>query len=215
MGALAHVAKLREVALPKDAAIDAEVDLGAGADGFVIQARLRVTLPGIDLETARALVNAAHAACPYSKASSVTRASIQSSTPWLKTYYFTRASVSIAWIVAAVAIGKNVPAISAILPVAYPAWDAVANYVDAQKNGGLKGNFSQTLNFLISIGTGIGVAVALGSSMNAVIDVFGAWAILSGLMQLATAIRRWKSAGAQWAMALSGARSAARRRPAH
>ncbi len=65
LGALAHVAKLREVALPPDAAIDAEVDLGAGAHGFGIQARLRVRLPGIDLETARALVNAAHAACPY------------------------------------------------------------------------------------------------------------------------------------------------------
>jgi osmotically inducible protein OsmC len=68
LGALGHVAKLREVALPNDAAIDAEVDLGAGNGGFIIQARLRVTLPGIDLETARALVNAAHAACPYSKA---------------------------------------------------------------------------------------------------------------------------------------------------
>jgi osmotically inducible protein OsmC len=68
LGALGHIAKLREVALPNDAAIDAEVDLGAGPGGFIIQARLRVTLPGIDLETARALVNAAHAACPYSKA---------------------------------------------------------------------------------------------------------------------------------------------------
>lgn len=68
LGALGHIAKLREVALPNDAAIDAEVDLGTGPGGFIIQARLRVTLPGIDLETARALVNAAHAACPYSKA---------------------------------------------------------------------------------------------------------------------------------------------------
>lgn len=68
LSTLAHLAKLRELAFPKDAAIDAEIDLGSGADGLVIQARLRVSLPGIDLDTARALVNAAHAACPYSKA---------------------------------------------------------------------------------------------------------------------------------------------------
>ena len=37
--------------------------------------------------------------------------------------------------------------------------------------------------------------------------VFGAWATLSGLLQLATAVRRRK-AGAQWAMILSGAQSA-------
>ncbi|MEI9942415.1 MAG: Ohr family peroxiredoxin [Pseudomonadota bacterium] len=68
LSTLAHLAKLRELALPKDCAIDAEIDLGSGADGLAIQARLRVSLPGLDLDTARALVNAAHAACPYSKA---------------------------------------------------------------------------------------------------------------------------------------------------
>jgi uncharacterized membrane protein HdeD (DUF308 family) len=44
--------------------------------------------------------------------------------------------------------------------------------------------------------------------MNWVLGVFGAWAILSGLLQLGTAIRRWKSFGAQWAMVLSGGQSA-------
>jgi uncharacterized membrane protein HdeD (DUF308 family) len=44
--------------------------------------------------------------------------------------------------------------------------------------------------------------------MPAVFVVFGAWAVLSGLLQLGTAVRRWKRFGAQWAMALSGAQSA-------
>jgi len=44
--------------------------------------------------------------------------------------------------------------------------------------------------------------------MGAVVLVFGVWAALSGLLQLATAVRRWKSFGAQWAMILSGAQSA-------
>jgi len=127
---------------------------------------------------------------------------------WLRTYYFLRAAVSIGWIAAAVLIGKSAPPVAAGLLVAYPAWDAFANYLDAQKTGGLRSNPTQALNFAASAITAVAVAVALGSSMNAVITVFGAWAILSGLFQLATAIRRWRSAGAQWVMVLSGAQSA-------
>ena len=52
----------------------------------------------------------------------------------------------------------------------------------------------------------VAVLVALQMSMNRVLGVFGAWAILSGLLQLGTAIRRWRSFGAQWAMVLSGGR---------
>ncbi len=44
--------------------------------------------------------------------------------------------------------------------------------------------------------------------MNAVLGVFGVWAILSGFFQLATGVRRWKYSGAQWALILSGAQSA-------
>jgi uncharacterized membrane protein HdeD (DUF308 family) len=140
--------------------------------------------------------------------SPVNQASISPSSPWLRTYYSLRAAVSAGWVVAAVAIGKNVPAIAALLLVAYPAWDAAANFLDAKRSGGLRANLSQSLNLAISAITAVCVAVALGVSMNAVISVFGGWAVLSGLFQLATGVRRWKSAGAQWAMILSGAQSA-------
>jgi uncharacterized membrane protein HdeD (DUF308 family) len=43
--------------------------------------------------------------------------------------------------------------------------------------------------------------------MHAVLQIFGIWAILSGLFQLITGVRRWTSYGAQWAMILSGAQS--------
>ena len=53
--------------LPADAAIDAEVDLcGAGGEYF-LQARLNVSLPGLEREVAQALVTA-HQTCPYTKA---------------------------------------------------------------------------------------------------------------------------------------------------
>lgn len=130
------------------------------------------------------------------------------SSDWLRTYYFTRAAVSIVWIALAFLLGRGNPQITAVVLVAYPAWDALANYLDAKNNGGLRANLSQTLNLVVSVVVAVAVGYALGVSMNAVLAVFGAWAILSGLFQLATAIRRWKSAGAQWVMILSGAQSA-------
>ena len=130
------------------------------------------------------------------------------SNTWLKRYYFVRFAVSAAWVALAFTVGKSSPGIAATLLVAYPAWDALANLVDARAHGGLARNASQALNGLVSVLTALAVAVALGKSMNAVLAVFGVWAVLSGVFQLATGVRRWKAFGAQWAMILSGAQSA-------
>ncbi|MGM4956621.1 DUF308 domain-containing protein [Bradyrhizobium barranii] len=127
---------------------------------------------------------------------------------WLKLYYFIRAAFSVAWVVAAFAVGPSSAAIAGALLVLYPAWDAAANLVDALRSGGLAQNRTQALNVLVSLVTAVAVLVALQTSMNGVLGVFGAWAILSGLLQLGTAIRRWRSFGAQWAMVLSGGQSA-------
>ena len=48
--------------------MDAEVDLGTAGVDYLLQARLRVHIPGIDREVAQALVDTAHRTCPYSKA---------------------------------------------------------------------------------------------------------------------------------------------------
>lgn len=133
---------------------------------------------------------------------------VQSSNGWLKSYYYLRFAVSAAWVAVAFAVAKNVPPLAAVMLVAYPAWDALANYVDAQRTGGLGSNKSQLLNVVGSIVATIAVAIALGRSMNAVLAVYGVWAVVSGIFQLVTALRRWKTNGAQWAMILSGAQSA-------
>src|ERR1700730_7810833 len=67
MRAIGLVAAQRKVALPADRAIDAEVDLGTNTGGYVLRARLNVSLPGVPREVAQALVDAAHQLCPYSK----------------------------------------------------------------------------------------------------------------------------------------------------
>ncbi|QNA86587.1 DUF308 domain-containing protein [Sphingomonas sp. So64.6b] len=127
---------------------------------------------------------------------------------WLQNYYYTRGLAAAAWVGAAFALGKSDPSIAAMLLLAYPAWDALANLVDARQSGGLKRNPTQSFNVVVSIATTIAVVVALGQSMNAVYAVFGVWAGLAGLLQLFTGVRRWKTSGAQWAMILSGAQSA-------
>ena len=127
---------------------------------------------------------------------------------WLKQYYFLRALVSAAWVASAFTLGRQSSAAAAVLLVAYPAWDAVANAIDASRSGGLASNPTQKLNVWVSGATTLAVLAALQASMNAVLAVFGAWAIGSGLLQLGTAVRRWKTHGAQWAMVLSGAQSA-------
>ncbi|GLK73343.1 DUF308 domain-containing protein [Ancylobacter dichloromethanicus] len=127
---------------------------------------------------------------------------------WLKHYYFARTVFSAAWVAAAFTVGRQSPTIGTILLVAYPAWDALANYIDASRSGGLGRNRTQAINVAVSVATTLAVILALTMSMNWVIGVFGVWAILSGLLQLGTALRRWKSSGAQWAMILSGAQSA-------
>ena len=68
IGAMKHVAGNMKVRVPPDTAVDAEVDLCSGGEGYSLQARLNVSLPGLDPETARAIVDAAHQTCPYSKA---------------------------------------------------------------------------------------------------------------------------------------------------
>ena len=68
IGAIGKAAAGMKVQLPADLAVDAEVDLGTNEGGYGLQARLNVSLPGIDPEVASALVDAAHQTCPYSKA---------------------------------------------------------------------------------------------------------------------------------------------------
>ncbi len=67
-GAMAIAAKAKDVALPEALAIDAQVELRLGDDGYALAARLDVHVPGLDPEIARQIIEAAHRTCPYSKA---------------------------------------------------------------------------------------------------------------------------------------------------
>ncbi len=136
-----------------------------------------------------------------------TRPSSTRQQSWLKRYYAARAAFSLVWVAAAFALAPRNAAIAATLLVLYPAWDALANLIDARRSGGLRDNRAQAINFGVSVATTIAVLIALQASMHAVLGVYGAWAILAGLLQLGAAIKR-RGQGAQWAMMLSGGQSA-------
>ncbi|MBB3145478.1 hypothetical protein FHS21_001890 [Phyllobacterium trifolii] len=127
---------------------------------------------------------------------------------WLTRYYFTRAGFSAVWVAAALTVGQQSASIAAALLIIYPAWDAAANFVDASRNGGLGNNRTQAINVAVSSVMTVAVVVVLTMSMNWVLSAFGLWAIFSGVLQLGTAVRRWRTSGGQWAMVLSGGQSA-------
>jgi osmotically inducible protein OsmC len=86
IGAIQGVAAASKIRLPAGLAVDAEIDLGNGDDGFFLQARLHVSMPGVPTEVAQQIVEGAHQRCPYSKA---TRGNIR-----VETYLVENAAVT-------------------------------------------------------------------------------------------------------------------------
>src|SRR5690606_26284194 len=75
--------------------------------------------------------------------------------------------------------------------------------IDARSSratGSAKGLY---VNIAISSLTAIGLIVAVTSGIPAVLRVWGAWAVVAGVVQLIVALTRRKMRG-QWAMILSG-----------
>jgi lipoyl-dependent peroxiredoxin len=68
IGAMGIAAGKLNIKLPAETAVDAEVDLVVTDGAYSLQARLNISLPGLDTEVAKALAAEAHNTCPYSKA---------------------------------------------------------------------------------------------------------------------------------------------------
>jgi Ohr subfamily peroxiredoxin len=68
LGALRIAAGQIKIQLPASTAIDVEVDLTEVGGIQALAVRLRVSIPGIEREVAQELIRAAHATCPYSRA---------------------------------------------------------------------------------------------------------------------------------------------------
>ncbi len=70
LGAMKYVAAQKKIKLSDETAVTATVGIGPRDDGkgFGLDVALAVTLPGIEAEQAREIVDGAHVVCPYSEA---------------------------------------------------------------------------------------------------------------------------------------------------
>ncbi len=68
LSALKLVAGKEKIAVSADAKITAVVGIGPVAGGYALDVELQISLPGIDHEKGKMLVEQAHHVCPYSNA---------------------------------------------------------------------------------------------------------------------------------------------------
>jgi uncharacterized membrane protein HdeD (DUF308 family) len=122
-----------------------------------------------------------------------------------------RALLALAWAAAVIiAVGNDVPTTAsdlaagvAVLLASYPLIDVVASIAEARYDGTSR----NVLRVNAAISTAAVVAIAVtgfGSDAGATLASFGAWAAISGAIQLGVAIRRRRSRGGQLPMIVSG-----------
>jgi uncharacterized membrane protein HdeD (DUF308 family) len=122
-----------------------------------------------------------------------------------------RALFALVWAAAlVVAVGDDVTSTSSDVPTAaaallasYPVIDVLASIVGARGMGasgrGLRINAALSSLAIVAI-----VVTASASDVGAVLVAFGAWAAVSGAIQLALAIRRHRAQGRQFPLIVSG-----------
>jgi len=123
--------------------------------------------------------------------------------PALRRLYFVRFGFAIVWALLLFATKSDLGPVSIALVVLYPLFDAAAAVFDTRSSGGTGPARGLQVNIAISLLAAIGVAAACTSGVPAVLRVWGAWAIVSGLVQLVVGAARRKMGG-QWPMILSG-----------
>lgn len=119
----------------------------------------------------------------------------------LRRLYLVRFGFAVVWAVLLFVMSKNLGPVTTALLVLYPLFDVAAAVVDARSSraaGPVRGLY---VNIAISLLAAVGLAVAPG--LSAVLTVWGAWAIVAGLVQLFVGVSR-RAMGGQWPMILSG-----------
>ncbi|MEU7875207.1 hypothetical protein [Dactylosporangium sp. NPDC049140] len=121
----------------------------------------------------------------------------------LRRLYFVRFAFAIVWALVMIPLSKDLNPLTATLLVLYPLFDVAAAIVDARASRATGSPTLLYVNIAISLLAAVGLAVAGASGIPAVLRVWGAWAVVAGLVQLAVAIPRRKMGG-QWPMIISG-----------
>ncbi|MEW1773714.1 hypothetical protein [Streptomyces sp. NPDC086777] len=123
--------------------------------------------------------------------------------PALRRLYVVRFVFAAVWAALLLVSGSELSVGVKVLLFLYPAFDVAAAVVDARSAraaGPVKGLYA---NMAVSALAAVGVVIAGTSGVADVLRVWGAWAVVSGLIQLLVGVAR-RPMGGQWAMILSG-----------
>jgi hypothetical protein len=121
----------------------------------------------------------------------------------LRRLYFVRFAFATVWGALLFATASDLGPVSATLLVLYPLFDVAAAVVDVRSSRGTRPAAGLYVNIVISLLAAAGLAVACSSGVPAVLRVWGAWAVVSGLVQLVVGLGR-RGMGGQWPMIVSG-----------
>lgn len=121
----------------------------------------------------------------------------------LRRLYFTRFAFALVWAGLLFATASSLGPVSSTLLVLYPLFDVAAAVVDARSSKTGKPVVGLYVNVAISLLAAAGLAVAVSSGVPDVLRVWGAWAVVAGLVQLGVGVVR-RGLGGQWPMILSG-----------
>jgi uncharacterized membrane protein HdeD (DUF308 family) len=117
--------------------------------------------------------------------------------------FLIRGLVAIVWAVVFAVASDSLTTGVGVLLVLYPLIDVVGSVIDAR---GQQGSTRQLLevNAAISAAAAVALGFAASGDKGDVLAVFGVWALVTGLLQLAVAIRRRTDLGRQWPLLVAG-----------
>jgi hypothetical protein len=130
-------------------------------------------------------------------------------TTTLRNLYFTRTVVQLIWAVSTMAIAVKNPVLGVTLLVLYPLWDVACTLYDLKTSAGGSSATTRYVNAAMGTIAAIGIGLTGYANPQYAVAIFGGWALVAGLLQLAVGILRRKQLGGQWAMILSGIQSTA------
>jgi uncharacterized membrane protein HdeD (DUF308 family) len=125
----------------------------------------------------------------------------------LRNLYFTRTIVQLIWAIAVIGVAVKNPSLAVTLLILYPLWDVACTLYDLKTSAGSDLARTQYVNAAAGIATAVGVGLTAYAHPQYAVTIFGGWAFVAGLLQLAVGLLRRQRLGGQWAMILSGAQS--------
>ena len=128
---------------------------------------------------------------------------ISSTAAALRRLYFIRFAFALVWALVMVTTADHLGPLAVSLLVLYPLFDVGAAVVDARASRATGSTPLLYANIAVSLLAALGLAVASTSGIPAVLRVWGAWAIVAGLIQLTVGVTR-RRMGGQWSMIISG-----------